>query len=148
MPVFPDEAVTDNNTRSFVLKVIRDRVRVLLVVGRPSLGRALPARPAAAGPQRGPGLASTSCARRRTTPGVVNQERELSLIPFPMEEIFDTKLDTFDVVIFQNFGYAEPALSITEYERNLERYVYNGGALRDDRRRPRARARAGRRCPR
>ena len=47
-----------------------------------------------------------------TTPGVVNQERELSLIPFPMEEIFDTKLDTFDVVIFQNFGYADPALSI------------------------------------
>ena len=35
-PVFPGEAVTENNTRSFVLKVIRDRVRVLLVVGRPS----------------------------------------------------------------------------------------------------------------
>ena len=36
VPVFPDEAVTENNSRSFVLKVIRDRVRVLLVVGRPS----------------------------------------------------------------------------------------------------------------
>ena len=35
-PVYPGEAVTENNTRSFVLKVIRDRVRVLLVVGRPS----------------------------------------------------------------------------------------------------------------
>src|SRR5262249_61814936 len=35
-PVFPGEAVVENNSRSFVLKVIRDRVRVLLVVGRPS----------------------------------------------------------------------------------------------------------------
>jgi len=58
-----------------------------------------------------------------------NPERELSLIPFPMEEIFDTKLHTFDVVVFQNFGYAEPALSIASYERNLEQYVAGGGAL-------------------
>ena len=58
-----------------------------------------------------------------------NPERELSLIPFPMEEIFDTKLHTFDVVVFQNFGYAEPALSIASYERNLEQYVSAGGAL-------------------
>ena len=36
LPIFPEEAVTENNTRSFVLKVIRDRIRVLLVVGRPS----------------------------------------------------------------------------------------------------------------
>ena len=46
-----------------------------------------------------------------------------------MEEIFDTKLHTFDVVVFQNFGYAEPALSIASYERNLEQYVAGGGAL-------------------
>src|SRR6266540_799949 len=35
-PVLPGEAVAENNTRSFVLRVIRDRVRVLLVAGRPS----------------------------------------------------------------------------------------------------------------
>ena len=71
-------------------------------------------------------------------PGVVSQERELSLIPFPMEEIFDTKLDTFDVVIFQNFGYADPSLSIAEYERNLERYVLQRRRAGDDWRRQRA----------
>jgi len=62
-------------------------------------------------------------------PMVRSQERELSLIPFPMEEIFDTKLDTFDVVVFQNFGYTDPQLSIAQYERNLERYVQNGGGF-------------------
>src|SRR5439155_1086227 len=35
-PVYEGEAIAQNNSRSFVLKVIRDRVRVLLVVGRPS----------------------------------------------------------------------------------------------------------------
>ena len=46
-----------------------------------------------------------------------------------MEEIFGTKLHTFDVVVFLNFGYAEPALSIASYERNLKAYVQGGGGL-------------------
>lgn len=128
VPTFPDEAVTDNNSRSFVLKVIRDRVRVLLVVGRPSWDerflRGLLRQDANVD------LVSFYILRTLSDdPGVVSQERELSLIPFPMEEIFDTKLDTFDVVIFQNFGYSDPQLSIAEYERNLEQYVKKGGAL-------------------
>ncbi len=128
VPTFPDEAVSENNTRSFTLKVIRDRVRVLLVVGRPSWDerflRGLLKQDANVD------LVSFYILRTNSDEtGVVNQERELSLIPFPMEEIFDTKLDTFDVVIFQNFGHADPMLSIAEYERNLERYVNNGGAF-------------------
>lgn len=128
VPVYPDEAVGDNNTRSFVLKVIRDRVRVLLVVGKPSWDerflRGLLRQDANVD------MVSFYILRTMSDdPGVVSQERELSLIPFPMEEIFDTKLDTFDVVIFQNFGYSDSSLSIAQYERNLERYVHNGGAL-------------------
>ena len=46
-----------------------------------------------------------------------------------MEEIFDTKLSTFDVVIFQNFGYTDPSLNIGLYERNLEQYCLQSGAL-------------------
>ena len=127
-PVFPGEAVVENNTRSFVLKVIRDRVRVLLVVGRPSWDERF---------LRGllkqdPNVDLVSFYILRTSADDTqtrNPERELSLIPFPMDEIFDTKLHTFDVVVFQNFGYAEPALSIASYERNLEQYVSGGGAL-------------------
>ncbi|MGZ6078147.1 MAG: glutamine amidotransferase, partial [Myxococcaceae bacterium] len=127
-PVFPGEAVVENNSRSFVLKVIRDRVRVLLVVGRPSWDERF---------LRGllrqdPNVDLVSFYILRTSSDDTqtrNPERELSLIPFPMEEIFDTKLHTFDVVVFQNFGYAEPALSIASYERNLEQYVSAGGAL-------------------
>ncbi|MDC0709863.1 glutamine amidotransferase [Stigmatella sp. ncwal1] len=128
VPTFPDEAVSDNNTRSFTLKVIRDRVRVLLVVGRPSWDerflRGLLRQDANVD------MVSFYILRTQTDEtGVVNPERELSLIPFPMEEIFDTKLDTFDVVIFQNFGHVDPQLSIAGFERNLEQYVHNGGAF-------------------
>jgi uncharacterized membrane protein len=128
LPVFPDEAVAENNSRAFVLKVIRDRVRVLLVVGRPSWDERF---------LRGllkqdPNVDLVSFYILRThsdDPRVVDDRRELSLIPFPMEEIFRTKLSTFDVVIFQNFGYVDPALSINEYEEDLVRYVQEGGAL-------------------
>ncbi|MBI3183698.1 MAG: theronine dehydrogenase [Myxococcales bacterium] len=128
MPVFPDEAVAENNSRSFALKVIRDRVRVLLVVGRPSWDERF---------LRGllrqdPNVDLISFYILRTMsddPMVVNQDRELSLIPFPMDEIFETKLHTFDVVVFQNFGYTDPQLSIERYERNLDRYVHGGGAF-------------------
>ena len=128
VPVYPGEAVTDNNARSFVLKVIRDRIRVLLVVGRPSWDerflRGLLKQDANVD------LVSFYILRTSSDDTkVLNQDRELSLIPFPMDEIFDTKLSTFDVVIFQNFGYTDPALNINTYEKNLEQYVYNGGAF-------------------
>jgi len=127
VPVFPEEVVVDNNSRSFVLKVIRDRIRVLFVAGRPSWDerflRGLLKQDANID------LVSFYILRTMSDDPMVRSDRELSLIPFPMEEIFDAKLDTFDVVIFQNFGYSEPGLSVSQYERNLERYVYKGGAL-------------------
>ncbi|MBS1151775.1 MAG: threonine dehydrogenase [Myxococcaceae bacterium] len=127
-PVFPDEAVPENNTRSFALKVIRDRMRVLLVSGRPSWDERF---------LRGllkqdPNVELISFYILRNTgdnTGTVNDDRELSLIPFPMDEIFREKLDTFDVVLFLNFGYTEPGLSIATYERNLKDYISKGGAL-------------------
>jgi uncharacterized membrane protein len=127
-PVFPGEAITENNSRSFVLKVIRDRVRVLLVVGRPSWDerflRGLLRQDANVD------LVSFYILRTSSDDTQTrNPERELSLIPFPMEEIFDAKLHTFDVVVFQNFGHADPQLSIAQYERKLEQYVAGGGAL-------------------
>lgn len=128
VPVFPEEVVTENNSRSFVLKVIRDRIRVLLVVGRPSWDE----RFLRGFLKQNANVDLVSFYILRTSSDdtkVVNQERELALIPFPMEEIFDSKLSTFDVVIFQNFGYTDPALNIGLYEGKLEQYVFNGGAF-------------------
>jgi len=126
--VFPEEVLVDNNERSFSLKVIRDRIRVLLVSGRPSWEERF---------LRGLlkedsniELVSFYILRNHDdATEVSNEGEEMSLIPFPMREIFDEQLASFDVVIFQNFGYTEPQLMVSLYEGNLERYLFKGGAF-------------------
>lgn len=54
-------------------------------------------------------------------------ERELSLIPFPVERLFREELPNFRVVILQNFTlyqFLQP-----EYQQNLVKFVQDGGGL-------------------
>lgn len=123
-PVYEGEAVRSNNARSFVLEVIRDRVRTLLVVGRPSwderfLRMLL---------KNDPNVDLISFFILRTqqdNPRAL--EHELSLIPFPVEEIFDKQLKSFDLVIFQNFAYRPYRME--SYLPKIRRYVEEGGAF-------------------
>jgi uncharacterized membrane protein len=125
-PVFPDEAVTQNNARSFVLRVIRDRVRVLLVAGRPSwdvrfLRTVL---------KQDPNVDLVSFYILRSSADEAGAQQDLSLIPFPVQEIFGDQLKTFDAVIFANFAYAPyRGIGIERYLPGLRDYVRKGGAL-------------------
>lgn len=127
-PVFPAEAVAENNARSFSLKVIRDRVRVLLVAGRPSWDER-----AIRGILRQDAnveLISFYILRSSVDEtGVLDEQRELSLIPFPRDEIFRNKIDTFDLVIVLNFPHDDPGTSLAYYQPDIQKYVKNGGAL-------------------
>ncbi len=125
-PVFPGEAVAENNARSFVLRVIRDRVRVLLVAGRPTWDvrflRGLL--------KQDPNVDLVSFFILRSNADDPGPQHELSLIPFPVQEIFGDQLRTFDAVLFVNFAYAPyRGLEIERYLPNLRDYVRNGGAL-------------------
>jgi hypothetical protein len=128
MPVYPEEAVAENNSRSFALKVIRDRVRVLLVAGRPSWDER-----AMRGILRQDAnveLISFYILRSSTDQtGVMDEQRELSLIPFPRDEIFQKKINTFDLIVVVNFAQDDPGTSLASYQRDIEGYVKNGGAL-------------------
>jgi uncharacterized membrane protein len=131
VPVFPGEAVVDNNRRAFVLKVIRDRVRVLLVCGRPSWDERFLRGLLRQDPNVD--LISFFILRGvRDNPRAT--EDELSLIPFPTEEIFRTQLHTFDLVILQNFAFrpftsGASGLHIENYFPDLKAYVLGGGSL-------------------
>ncbi len=125
-PVFPGEAVAENNARSFVLRVIRDRVRVLLVAGRPSWDerflRSLL--------KQDPNVDLVSFFILRTSSDNAGPQEELSLIPFPVAEIFGSQLRTFDAVVFVNFDYRPyRSLDIERYLPNLRDYVRGGGAF-------------------
>ncbi|HTP30302.1 MAG TPA: glutamine amidotransferase [Anaeromyxobacteraceae bacterium] len=125
-PVYPGEAVTDNNSHSFLLRVIRDRVRVLLVAGRPSWDerflRSLL--------KQDPNIDLISFFILRTSTDLPGPQEELSLIPFPVAEIFGEQLRTFDAVFFVNFAY-QPyrSLDIERYLPALREYVKGGGAF-------------------
>jgi uncharacterized membrane protein len=104
--------------------VIRDRVRVLLVVGRPSwdvrfLRQLL---------KRDPNVDLISFFILRT-PGddTHSSQEELSLIPFPTTEIFQQQLKSFDLVIFQNFNHRPYRMS--QYLEGIADYVRDGGAF-------------------
>ena len=54
-------------------------------------------------------------------------ERELSLIPFPVERLFKEELPNFRVVIIQNFTLFQ--FLLPEYQNNLVKFVQDGGGL-------------------
>ena len=125
VPVAPGEAVTTNNTRSFVVRVIRDKIRVLQVAGQPSwdvraLRQMLKSNPnvdliSLLHPAHA-GRASRSCPND-----------EMSLIPFPTRELFEQQLPSFDLIILQNFEYLP--YGIGDYLENIRSYVEGGGGL-------------------
>lgn len=128
-PVLPKEAVAENNRRSFTLKVVRDKIRVLQVAGAPSwdvkfLRRLLKSDPNI-------DLVSFFILRGPSDQTDFDPD-EYSLIEFPYQDLFDRKRDlgTFDLAIFQNFAY-RPYLR-EQSERLLTSvadYVREGGGL-------------------
>jgi uncharacterized membrane protein len=123
-PVLAGEALTSNNEQAFTVKVIRDRVRVLHLCGRPSWDQ----RFLRAMLRRDPNVDLVSFFILRTeTDDQPWNRNELSLIPFPTYEIFEEQLRSFDLVIFQNFNFAP--YGVEPFLPNLRDYVEGGGAL-------------------
>ena len=127
-PAYEGDAVPANNTMPVVVRVVRDRIRILQVAGAPSwdvkfLRRFLVGDPSVQ-------LVSFFILRTRRDPLHQYRDDELSLISFPYERLFDDDLWTFDVVIFQNFDYGPNFFGrAPRLLANLERYVRDGGAF-------------------
>jgi uncharacterized membrane protein len=123
-PVLHGEALASNNAQLFTVKVIRDRIRVLHVCGRPSWDE----RFLHAMLRRDPNvdLVSFFILRTETDEQPWNRN-EMSLIPFPTYEIFDEQLHSFDLVIFQNFNFAP--YGVEPFLAGIREYVEQGGAL-------------------
>ncbi len=124
VPLQAGEAIEENNQKFFTLKIIRDRIRVLQLTGRPSwdvrfLRRLL---------KKNASVDLVSFFILRTAYNIQPVPiRELALIPFPSHELFSKSIFTFDLTIFQNFNYA-PYLH-RFYLNNIEKFVRNGGAF-------------------
>lgn len=119
-----NELTLDNNRAIFTINGVRDRLRVLLVSGEPYQGERawrnlLKSDPAV-------DLVHFTILRTPQKDDFT-PVRELSLIVFPMRELFEQKLKEFDLIIFDR--YESGNLITRDYFRNISEYVKNGGAL-------------------
>ena len=120
----PRELTLDNNRVVVVVNGVRDRLRVLLVTGEPHPGERTWRNLLKSDPSVD--LIHFTILRppeaQDFTP--VN---ELSLIAFPIRELFEIKLHEFDLVIFDRYRRRDVLAQI--YLDNIVRYVRGGGAL-------------------
>lgn len=124
LPLFAGESIEINNRKEFQVKVIRDRIRVLLLNGRPSWD----ARFLREVLINNPKVDLLSFFILRTLSDDVQASMsEVSLIPFPSNLLFTDYLSSFDLIIFQNFKYA-PFIE-EKYLQNIKKYVHRGGAF-------------------
>ena len=121
----PGEVSTLNNRAVVSINGVRDRLRVLLVSGEPHLGertwrRLLKADPAV-------DLVHFTILRPPDRDDMT-PTNELSLIAFPVRELFQVKIRDFDLIILDRFSNRNNILPPL-YLRNIADYVRGGGAL-------------------
>ena len=120
----PAELTLANNRAIVIVNGVRDRLRVLLVSGQPHPGERTWRNLLKADP-------SVDLVHFTILRPPEKQDgtpvRELSLIAFPYRELFEIKLDEFDLIIFDR--YRRMGVLPSVYLRNIADYVLAGGAL-------------------
>lgn len=118
------ESLTSNNTMNLSLKVVRDKIRILMVSGSPSssyrfMRMAL---------KNDPSIDLLSFVILRTPSNVMNVPvQEQSLIPFPIETLFSREIKNFDLVLFDNFPY--PLYIGPNHAESVKEFVKEGGSF-------------------
>ncbi len=120
------ELTLANNRAAAAFNGVRDRLRVMLVSGEPNQGlrawrNLLKADPSV-------DLVHFTILRPPNKQDMT-PVRELSLIPFPTNELFDARLEEFDLIVFDN--YHRRGILPAAYLANVVDYVVNGGATMD-----------------
>ncbi len=124
IPEGKGELTTLNNRAVFSVTGVRDRLRVLLVSGEPHAGGRTWRDLFKA--DSGVDLIHFTILRSPLERDTVPQ-RELSLIAFPIRELFEVKLKEFDLIVLDRFHLNN--ILPDYYFQNIRRYVEDGGAL-------------------
>ncbi len=122
---FAGEVTTVNNQKEITLDVGRDKFRVLYICGQP-------------GPEYGflrhqfkadPAVELVTFVILRNAQNTVNiPEGELSLIPFPTQDVLINQMATFDLVVFEEFAYLQFGLS-PALVHAIRQKVQDGGSF-------------------
>ncbi len=120
----PHSLTPVNKRAVVVVNGVRDRLKVLLVSGEPHIGERVWRNILKSDP-------SVDLVHFTILRPPEKQDgtpiKELSLIAFPIRELFDLKLEDFDLIIFDR--YSERGIIPQAYIENVVRYVQKGGAF-------------------
>jgi uncharacterized membrane protein len=118
------ERIVDNNQVNLSIKVVRDKTRILMVSGNPSMNY----RFMRTALKSDPSIDLLSFVILRTPSDILNvRSYEQSLIPFPVKTLFLKELTNFDLLIFDNFNYA--LYLRPEHLESIRRFVEDGGSF-------------------
>lgn len=125
IPVEEGELSAGNNNAPVIVNGIRDRLRVLLVSGSPHMGERawrnlLKSDPAI-------DLVHFTILRSPESMDVTPQN-QLSLIVFPVEELFQKKIKDFDLIIFDRYQAYNMVMQPSYFD-NIANYIRGGGAF-------------------
>ena len=118
------ESLVANNSFNLSIKVIRDKIRVLMASGSPSMNY----RFMRMALKNDPSVDLLSFVVLRTPSDIINVPiQEQSLIPFPVETLFLKEIKNFDLLIFDNFSYS---LYLSPHHlESIKDFVREGGGF-------------------
>ena len=124
IPAQAGEQIVPNNHKEFKVEVQRDKVRILTLSGSPAwnyrfLRMAM---------KQDPLIELVSFVFLRTPTDTVDvPESQLSLIPFPIDDIFLEELKNFDVIFLDDFSHRSYFNPV--YLERVKDFVRDGGGL-------------------
>ncbi len=124
VPPAPDEVATANNQALASITGMRDRLNVLLVSGAPGLSGRLWRDMLKSDPNIT--LVHFTILRFPTSYDPT-PSREMALIPFPVEQLFEERLPQFDLIILDRFDQFD--LVPDYYIAGMRDFVARGGAV-------------------
>ena len=118
------ESLVSNNSVNLSVKVVRDKIRILMVSGNPSMNY----RFMRTALKNDPSIDLLSFVILRTPSDILNvPTHEQSLIPFPVETLFSKEIKSFDLLIFDNFKY--PLYLSPHHLESIREFVRGGGGF-------------------
>jgi hypothetical protein len=121
----PGEIAADSNRAVVNIEGVRDKLRVLLVSGKPHPGERMWRNLLKS--DANVDLVHFTILRPPEKGADGTPINELSLIAFPVADLFGRKIKDFDLIIFDR--YAQQSILPYVYLDNIAKYVRDGGAL-------------------
>ncbi len=115
-----------NNYQIHEIEGIQDKLKVMLISGGPNMGL----RNLRNILNSDPNIELLHFTiLRPPTKRDLTPVKELSLIPFPTQELFDADISKFNLIIFDQYGLQ--GILPPKYLDNISKFVFSGGALLD-----------------